>query len=73
MNNSLYSNQWYNKEQAKDFSVLPCYPLKLYTVDDRIIDGFYYNGNFYNRNDEEVTAWIEAWMIQQNGEEIHIN
>ena len=67
------SNKWYSKEQAEGVPSLSCYALKLYTVDDRILDGFYYKGKFYNKNDMDITSWIEAWLIPQKGEQVHMN
>jgi hypothetical protein len=69
MSNPLQGFTWYGKEQAEDYKkILSCYQLKLYIVDDRILDGFYYNGKFYNEDDADITSWVEAWMIPQHGE-----
>jgi hypothetical protein len=69
MSDSLQGFKWYEKEQAEDYKkILSCYGLSLYTVDNRILKGFYYNGRFYNEDDADITAWVEAWMIPQHGE-----
>ncbi len=69
MNDTLQGFIWYGKEQAEDYKkILSCYELSLYTVDDRIVKGYYYQGKFYNENDMNITAWVEAWMIPQYGE-----
>ena len=74
MNNSLQGFQWYDKAQAEDFKkILSCYRLSLYTVDDRILKGYYYQGKFYNENDKDITPWVEAWMIPQEGERVRVN
>ena len=73
MSNPLQGFTWYGKEQAEDYKILSCYQLKLYTVDNMILDGFYYNGKFYNKDDADITAWVEAWMIPQYGENAQLS
>ena len=74
MSNSLQGFTWYGKEQAEDYKkILSCYSLSLYTVDDRILKGYYYQGKFYNENDMDITPWVNAWMIPQEGENVRVN
>ena len=74
MNDSLQGNIWYDKARAEDYkTILSCYSLKLYTVDDRILDGFYFQGKFYNDIDADITAWVEGWMIPQEEEKVNLN
>ena len=74
MNDSLQGFKWYDTAQAEDFKqILSCYGLSLYTVDDRILKGYYYQGKFYNENDMDITAWVNAWMIPQEGESVRPN
>ncbi len=68
MNKPLQGFTWYEKEQAEDYKkILSCYGLSLYTVDDRILKGYYYNGKFYNADDAEITASVNAWRLPQHG------
>lgn len=66
------SKVWYEKGQAKNCPVLSCYALNLKLFDGTVVDGYYYCGQFYHR-DEKITDSVSQWMIPQEGESVHSN
>lgn len=63
---------WYDVKDAESAPALSCYRLKLYLIDDRIIDGYYYDHRLWHE-DKDVTSWTDAWMIDTDGEVPHAN
>lgn len=66
----LKSKVFYPKEQAREYGpIVSCYALKLELFGGGIVDGYYFCGEFYHRQ-ENITRLVKRWMIPYEGESV---